>query len=137
MKNKTYKIGLAISQFYPDLAQALEKETRSVLLNVKVQTGYVGGCAELPLMAQWLLEKNCDAVICLGVVIRGQTSHYDSVCRIFENGITNVQLKYSKPCLCGVLMTENKDQAILRLEKAKKVTQTCLQMLDFQNLSLD
>jgi len=136
MENKIYNIGLAISQFYPDLAQNLEKEARTILKNQKIKTGYVGGCAELPLMSQWLFEKNCDAVICLGVVIRGETSHYDSVCRIFENGIVSVQLKYSKPCLCGVLMTENKNQAHERIKKGKEVAQTCLQMLEsFHNLS--
>ena len=125
---------MAVSQFYPHLAQTLEKEALSVLTDkemaVEIQTGYVGGCSELPLMAQKLFEKNCDAVICLGVVIRGETSHYDSVCRIFENGIVNVQLKYSKPCLSGVLMTENEEQAQARLSNGKKVAQSCLRLLD-------
>ncbi len=141
MNKQKYKIGIAVSRFYPNLAASLQEGAEQVLknsqqshqLNVEIETKEVPGCAELPLMAHWLFNRGCSAVICLGVVIRGETTHYDSVCRLFEQGIIQVQLKWSRPCLCGVLMTENLKQAQERLSeknhKGRQVAQSCLDML--------
>ena len=136
-----YNIGLAVSRFYPKMADLLEKGALQTLgqfqkknkILLKVKTGYTPGCSELPLMADHLFHKKCSAVICLGIVIQGQTSHYDSVCRLFEQGVMQVQLKWSKPCLCGVLMVKNVKQAQERLSgknhQGKKSAQACLDIL--------
>jgi len=75
----------------------------------------VPGAFELPIAALTAGEKaTTTAVICLGVVIRGDTSHYDYVCQETARGIMDVGLKLKKPILFGVLTTENEAQALAR-----------------------
>lgn len=76
---------------------------------------WVPGAFELPLAAQALAEsKKYDAVICLGAVIRGSTSHYDLVCNEAAKGISAVALKTSTPVVFGVVTTDTIEQAIER-----------------------
>lgn len=70
----------------------------------------VPGTYELALGAQWLSEK-CDAVICLGCVIQGETRHFDFICDAAAQGIMQVSLQSNKPIIFGVLTTENLLQA--------------------------
>jgi 6,7-dimethyl-8-ribityllumazine synthase len=75
----------------------------------------VPGAFELPLAAKIAaLKPQTDAVICLGVVIRGDTSHYDYVCTETSRGIMQVGLDTLKPVIFGVLTTENEQQALDR-----------------------
>lgn len=76
---------------------------------------WVPGAFELPLAAQALAEsKKYDAVICLGAVIRGSTSHYDLVCNEAAKGIAAVALKTHIPVVFGVVTTDTIEQAIER-----------------------
>lgn len=131
-----FKIGLAISNFYPDISSQLEQGARKVLgSEAEIVCSFVSGSMELPLMSQFLFEhKKCDAVIALGAVIRGETSHYESVCRVVDQGLLQVQLEQSKPILSGVLMVENKAQAEARLlsdknHKGEQAGLACLEIL--------
>ncbi len=73
------------------------------------------GAFELAQGAQMLfLEKNVDAVICLGCVIQGDTPHFDYVCSSSSQGIMQVGLEIKKPCIFGVLTTLNEQQAMDR-----------------------
>jgi len=75
----------------------------------------VPGAVELPLLAQALADRDdIDAVVALGCVIRGATSHYDYVCQMVASGIARVGLEASKPVIFGVLTTENLEQAFDR-----------------------
>ncbi|MEQ8323222.1 MAG: 6,7-dimethyl-8-ribityllumazine synthase [Vicingaceae bacterium] len=77
----------------------------------------VPGSFELPLGAQMILESQDPkphAVICLGAVIRGETSHFDYVCQAVSNGIKDVGLKYNVPVVFGVLTDDNKAQSLAR-----------------------
>lgn len=75
----------------------------------------VPGAVEVPLLAQVLADRDdIDAVVALGCVIRGSTSHYDVVCSMVASGITRVTLDASKPVIFGVLTTENLEQAFDR-----------------------
>ena len=81
---------------------------------------YVPGAVEIPLAVQALLENpDCDAVVALGIVIRGETSHYDYVCNSVERGCSELQLDFNKPVAFGVLTTENRGQAEARCGGAK------------------
>lgn len=81
---------------------------------------YVPGAVEIPLAVKALLQKGeCDAVVALGIVIRGETSHYDYVCNAVERGCSNLQLEFNKPVAFGVLTTENRSQAEARCGGAK------------------
>jgi len=76
---------------------------------------WVPGAFELPLAAQTLAEtKKYDAVICLGAVIRGSTTHYDYVCNETAKGISAASMKTGVPVIFGVITTETIEQAIER-----------------------
>jgi 6,7-dimethyl-8-ribityllumazine synthase len=70
----------------------------------------VAGSVELPVVAQ-ALARRCDAVVALGVVIRGATAHFDYVCKSVTEGLTRVALDESTPVAHGVLTVENLEQA--------------------------
>lgn len=100
---------------------------------------YVPGAVEVPIAVKALLEKpECDAVVAIGIVIRGETSHYDYVCNSVERGCSDLALAYDKPVAFGVLTTENRSQAEARCGGAKgnkgaeaaQVTLDMLQVLD-------
>ncbi len=75
----------------------------------------VPGSFELTLAAQWMAEKDdIDAVICLGCVIQGETRHFDFICDAVAQGIKDVNLKFNKPVIFGVLTTDNQKQALDR-----------------------
>ena len=71
----------------------------------------VPGAFEIPTAAQWLFEENYNAVICLGCVIKGDTPHFDYVCQAVTDGVNQLTLKFSKPCIYGIITTNNNDQA--------------------------
>jgi 6,7-dimethyl-8-ribityllumazine synthase len=73
-------------------------------------TARVSGAVELPVVAQ-ALARRCDAVVALGVVVRGQTAHFDYVCRSVTDGLTRVALDESTPVGQGVLTVDTLQQA--------------------------
>ena len=76
---------------------------------------WVPGAVEIPLIAQQYAKKRCyDAIICLGSVIRGETSHFDYVCQQVSEGCQKVSLAHNIPVVFGVLTTEDKAQALAR-----------------------
>ena len=80
----------------------------------QIETIYVPGSFEIPLAAQKAFEKGFDAVVAVGLVLKGETPHFEYVCQGVTQGVIDVQLKFSKPIGYGVLMCENLDQAIAR-----------------------
>lgn len=80
----------------------------------------VAGAIELPVLAQ-ALARNHDAVVALGVVIRGETPHFDYVCDAVTAGLTRVSLDEATPVGNGVLTTENESQALARAGMAGSV----------------
>lgn len=76
---------------------------------------WVPGAFEIPLVAKKMAQsENYDAVVCLGAVIRGTTSHYDYVCSEVSKGVANIGLETEIPVIFGVITTENIEQAIER-----------------------
>jgi len=76
---------------------------------------YVPGTFELPLGGQYFAEMdNVDAVLLLGCVIQGETRHFDYICEGVTKGTVDLNLKYQKPFIFGVLTTDNEQQAIER-----------------------
>lgn len=74
------------------------------------------GAFELPFLAQACAQtKKYDAVICFGSVIRGETPHFDYVCKEVSRGLMDVGLKFSLPVIFGVLTTDNLEQAQARI----------------------
>ncbi len=111
------RIGIVVSVWNNTVTEALLKGTVEELCkygvneeNIVVKT--VPGAFELTLGAQLLAENtNVDAIICLGCVIRGETAHFDYICQSVTQGITQLNITYSKPVVFGVLTTETLEQA--------------------------
>ena len=80
----------------------------------KIKTVYVPGSFEIPLAAQKMFEKGYDAVVAVGLVLKGETPHFDFVCQGVTQGVIDVQLKWSKPIGYGVLMCNVLVQAFAR-----------------------
>jgi 6,7-dimethyl-8-ribityllumazine synthase len=115
---------LAVGRFYEDLAERLVAGARDVLEQAGAQAidvYDVPGAFELPLAAKYAAESGrYDGVVCLGAVIRGETSHYDHVCAEAAHGIARVSLDTGVPCAFGVLTVETMDQALARTGGGKR-----------------
>ena len=97
------------------LSGALDSLKRRGVTEDDIQIAWVPGAFEIPLIASKMAKSGkYDAVICLGAVIRGSTSHYDYVCSEVSKGIAAVALDSGIPVLFGVLTTDNIEQAIER-----------------------
>lgn len=97
------------------LSGAVDGLLRHDVREEDIQVAWVPGAFEIPLIASKLAKSGrYDAVICLGAVIRGATSHYDYVCNEVSKGIAAVSLETGVPVLFGVLTTETIEQAIER-----------------------
>ena len=97
------------------LSGALDGLLRHDIDGDDIHVAWVPGAFEIPLAASKMAKSGkYDAVICLGAVIRGSTSHYDYVCNEVSKGVAAVGLETGVPVLFGVLTTENIEQAIER-----------------------
>jgi 6,7-dimethyl-8-ribityllumazine synthase len=120
------RFAICVARFYEDLAERLIAGAHEVLREAGVSvddidTFDVPGAYELPLAAQFAAESGrYDGVVCLGAVIRGETTHYDYVCGESARGIQDVQLKTGVPCSFGVLTVNNKEQALARSDEGAK-----------------
>lgn len=114
------KFGIIVSRFNDFITAklvdgALDALVRSGADDKDIDLVKVPGAFEIPLAAQKLAAlKRYDAVICLGAVIRGATSHYDYVCAEVSKGIASVSLEFGIPVMFGILTTETIEQAIER-----------------------
>lgn len=118
--SKNIKVGIVAARFNEFIVSklvggALDGLKRHYVLENDIEIAWVPGAFEIPLIAAKMAEsKKYDAVICLGAVIRGSTSHYDYVCNEVTKGIATVSLKSGIPVMFGVLTTDNLEQAIER-----------------------
>ena len=118
--SKDIKIGIVAARFNEFIVSKLVGGAMDALIrhDVKeedVDVAWVPGAFEIPLIASKMAKSGkYDAVVCLGAVIRGATSHYDYVCNEVSKGIANVSLDTGIPVLFGVVTTENIEQAIER-----------------------
>ena len=114
------KVGIVAARFNEFIASklvsgALDGLKRHDVKDEDIDIAWVPGAFEIPLIADKMAKsKKYDAVICLGTVIRGATSHYDYVCNEVSKGIAQVSLNTGIPVLFGVVTTENIEQAIER-----------------------
>lgn len=97
------------------LAGALERLKELGVQKNNITSLRVPGAVEIPLTAKLLAKsQKYAAIICLGAVIRGETTHYDYVCEQVSQGCQRVMLDYEIPVIFGVLTTENEEQAFAR-----------------------
>jgi 6,7-dimethyl-8-ribityllumazine synthase len=116
----TMEFAVCVATFYEDLAErlvngAVEAFGEEGVAPSSVHTYEVPGAFELPLAAKWCADSGRFAgIACLGVVIRGETNHYDYVCAEAASGIQRAQLDTGVPCAFGVITCDTREQAEAR-----------------------
>ena len=117
---KSMKVGIVAARFNEFITNkllggAMDGLLRHGVQEEDIQVAWVPGAFEIPLIASKMAKSGkYYAVICLGAVIRGSTTHYDYVCSEVSKGIATVSLHSDIPVMFGVLTTENIEQAIER-----------------------
>lgn len=118
--SKDIRVGIVAARFNEFIVSklvsgAMDGLTRHDVKEDDIDIAWVPGAFEIPLIASKMAKSGkYDAVICLGAVIRGATSHYDYVCNEVSKGIATVSLNADIPVMFGVVTTENIEQAIER-----------------------
>lgn len=138
-----YKFAIVWAEWNHEITKALCSGAVDTLLkhgtkpeNILIKA--VPGSFELTLGSQLMAElKDVDAVIALGCVIQGETRHFDFICDAVANGITNLNIKYNKPVVFGVLTPNTMQQAIDRAggkhgNKGDEAAITAIKMLHFK-----
>ena len=114
------KIGIVAARFNEFIVSKLiggaeDALKRHGVREEDIELAWVPGAFEIPLIAQKMANsKKYDAVICLGAVIKGATSHYDYVCAEVSKGLATLSLNSNIPVMFGVLTTDSIEQAIER-----------------------
>ncbi len=120
MNGQGLHVGVVVARFNEIITKklldsAVETLLRHGVRDEDITVGWVPGSFELPVVAKALAKSGrYHAVICLGAVIRGETSHYDMVAGQSAGGISSIALETGVPTIFGVLTTENMEQALNR-----------------------
>lgn len=141
---KNIKIGIVAARFNEFIVSklvdgALDGLKRHGVADEDISIAYVPGAFEIPLIAKKMAESDkYDAVICLGAVIKGSTSHFDYVCAEASKGIAMASFESGKPVIFGVLTTDTIEQAIERAgtkagNKGFDVASTAIEMVNLIN----
>ena len=134
------KFGIVVAEWNYEITAALAQGAVDTLkrhgaIDENIIVKHVPGTFELTLGAQYLAEfAKVDAIIALGCVIQGETRHFDFICQGVTQGITNLNMKYNKPFIFGVLTTDNQQQALDRAggklgNKGDEAAVTAIKML--------
>jgi 6,7-dimethyl-8-ribityllumazine synthase len=141
------RFGIIVAEWNHEITSKLAQGAVDTLIkhgatddNILVK--FVPGSFELPLGGQYFAEyENVDAVLLLGCVIQGETRHFDYICEGVTQGTMDLNLKYNKPFIFGVLTTENLQQALDRAggrlgNKGDEAAVTAIKMIHLkQNFS--
>lgn len=138
------KFGIVWAEWNHAITSGLMKGAHDTLLKhgakaENIITKTVPGAFELTLGAQYMAELGqVDAIICIGCVIQGDTKHFDFICDAVAKGITNLNLKYNKPFIFGVLTVNTQEQAEDRTggkqgNKGDEAAVTAIKMLGLKN----
>ena len=139
------KVGIVASRFNDFIVSKLVDGAEDALLRHGVESDNISlvrvpGAFEIPTAAKLLVQRGgFDAIICLGAVIRGATTHYDYVCSEVSKGIAHLSMETDIPVLFGVVTTENIEQAIERAgtKAGNKGYDTALAAIEMVNLSAE
>lgn len=114
------KVGIVVSRFNEFITSKLLEGSldclkRHGVVDEDIEMCWVPGAFEIPSIAKKMAKKEqYDAIICLGAVIKGATSHFDYVCNEVSKGVASVSLEKEIPVIFGVVTTDNIEQAIER-----------------------
>ncbi|HEK6123645.1 TPA: 6,7-dimethyl-8-ribityllumazine synthase [Staphylococcus aureus] len=139
---KDLKVAIVVSRFNDFITGRLLEGAKDTLIRHDVNEGnidvaFVPGAFEIPLVAKKLASSgNYDAVITLGCVIRGATSHYDYVCNEVAKGVSKVNDQTNVPVIFGILTTESIEQAVERAgtKAGNKGAEAAVSAIEMANL---
>ena len=142
VSGKNLKFAIVVARFNEFitsklLSAALDTLKRHETPEENISVAWVPGAFEIPLVAKKFAEsKKFDAVICLGAVIRGATTHYDYVCNEVSKGVAQVGLQTGVPTIFGVVTTENIQQAVERAgtKAGNKGSDAAMSAMEMANL---
>ena len=111
------KVAIISASWHTDICAALVAGAVKAMNEyaASYEVSYVPGSFELPLAAQKALDNGFDAAVIVGLVLKGETPHFEYVCQGVTQGVMDVQLSRSKPVGLGVLMCTDMSQAIARI----------------------
>ncbi|MCG7338397.1 6,7-dimethyl-8-ribityllumazine synthase [Staphylococcus sp. ACRSN] len=136
------KVAVVVSRFNDFITNRLLDGAKDTLVRHEVpeeniDVAYVPGAFEIPLVAKKLAQKNeYDAVITLGCVIRGATTHYDYVCNEVAKGVSKANDASDTPVIFGIVTTENIEQAVERAgtKAGNKGSEAAVSAIEMANL---
>lgn len=139
---KNLKVAIVVSRFNDFITGRLLEGAKDTLIRHEVEeeqidVAYVPGAFEIPLVAKKLARKgDYDAVITLGCVIRGATSHYDHVCNEVAKGVSKANEVSEVPVIFGILTTESIEQAVERAgtKAGNKGSEAAVSAIEMANL---
>ena len=136
------KVAIISSSWHLDICNDLIAGAQRALAEAQVKTvevQYVPGSFEIPLAAQYAFEAGFDAVVAVGLVLKGETPHFDFVCNSATDGLTRVQLDYGVPIGFGLLTVNHESEALARAglegskeDKGKEAVQAALTMANLR-----
>ncbi len=139
---KGMKVGIVVARFNEFITSkllggALDALHRHEAKDEDIDVAWVPGAFEIPVVAKKMAESGkYDAVIALGAVIRGSTTHYDYVCNEVSKGVAQVGMQTGVPTIFGVVTTENIEQAVERAgtKAGNKGTDAAMAAMEMANL---
>lgn len=118
------RVAIISSSWHLDICNDLVAGAKRALSQAgitDVHVHYVPGSFEIPFASQMFFEKGYDAVVAVGLVLKGETPHFDYVCQGVTQGVMDVSIKFNSPIGFGVLMCNTLDQAIARCGRPKSI----------------
>ena len=125
------RLGIVASRFNEQIAGQLLERAKATAreLGADATVVSVPGALEIPLAVQWMAQSDrFDAIAALGVVIRGETHHFEIVANESARGVMDVALQFGLPIANGILTTEDEAQALARLDKGAEAVKVALEM---------
>ena len=125
------RLGIVASRFNEAIAGELLKRAQGTARELGVESSVVSvpGALEIPLALQWMAQSGrFDALAAVGVVIRGETYHFEIVANESARGLMDVALEFGLPVANGILTTEDEPQALARLDKGAEAVRVAVEM---------
>src|SRR3989441_11125152 len=125
------RLGIVASRFNGEIASELLKRAQAAARELGVESAVVTvpGALEIPVTLQWMAQSGrFDALAAVGVVIRGDTYHFEIVANESARGVMDVALECGLPIANGILTTEDEPQALARLDKGAEAVRVAVEM---------
>jgi 6,7-dimethyl-8-ribityllumazine synthase len=125
------RLGIVASRFNEKLSSQLLERAKAAARELGAETAVVSvpGALEIPLALQWMAQSGrFDALAALGIVIRGDTYHFQIVAGESARGVMDVALEFGLPIANGILTTEDEAQALARLDKGAEAVKVAVEM---------